>query len=205
MIVVDDGSTDSTAKVVRDFCTRNNNVFYHTYQENMGKGYAVRYGIEKATGRLIIISDADLSCPIEESEKLITFINAGYDVAIGSRGLKESAILKYQPFYRRTMGKIFNLFVRAFVLGNIKDTQCGFKVFTSDAAKKIFPKCRIKGFSFDVEALFIANRVLKLKINEVPIIWINAEGSRVNPIRHSSQMLKDLFIIRWNYLRGHYN
>lgn len=205
IIVVDDGSTDSTADIVRRFSVSKDNIQYHTYISNRGKGFAVRLGVEKARGVFILISDADLSSPIEELKKLTAFIDTGYDIAIGSRGLSESSILKYQPFYRRTMGKIFNLFVRLFVLKGIRDTQCGFKVFTSSAAKKIFQRCRIDGFSFDVEALFIAEHILKFKTKEVPIRWINSDGSRVNPIRHSSQMLRDLFVIRWNHFKGCYN
>lgn len=204
IIVVDDGSIDKTEKITTDFSGKNNETKCCSYSPNRGKGYAVKYGIEQSNGAYILISDADLSSPIEESEKLIFFINKGYDIAVGSRGLKESNIVQFQPFYRRTMGKIFNKFVKLLIIGGINDTQCGFKVFTSDAASKIFSQCRIEGFSFDVEILFIAKKVFNMKIKEVPVTWINSPASRVQPLRHSYHMLRELISIRNNYLRGFY-
>jgi dolichyl-phosphate beta-glucosyltransferase len=150
------------------------------------------------------MSDADLSTPIEEVEKLLDpILSEGYQVAIGSRALPGSDVRVHQPWYRENMGKVFNLFVQALVIGGIKDTQCGFKCFTGRAAKAIFSRQALDGFSFDVEALFIA-RKLGYKIKEVPIVWINSPASRVHVLRDPARMFTDLFKIRLWDLRGRY-
>jgi dolichyl-phosphate beta-glucosyltransferase len=199
IIVVDDGSKDKTALVVEGL----RSVRLIRNRQNIGKGYSVRRGILEAKHRLILMSDADLSTPIEEIEKLLPFIEEGFDIAIGSRGLKESDIEVRQPWYREGMGKIFNLFVRSLVIGGIKDTQCGFKLMKGDAAKKIFERCRINGFGFDVEALFIA-RKMNLMIKEVPIRWINSPNSRVRLVGDPIRMFFDLLRIRANWFMGRY-
>jgi dolichyl-phosphate beta-glucosyltransferase len=130
-------------------------------------------------------------------------MDEGCDVAIGSRARRESRILKYQPVYRVLMGKTFNKFVRLLAVSGISDTQCGFKCFRRQAAREIFSRCRIDGFSFDVEALFVAKR-LGFKIKEVGVLWRNDPRSTVHPIRHSLQMLRDLFRIRSYSLAGCY-
>ena len=203
IIVVDDGSRDNTLNLVKDFCKLNSRASYLTYKKNMGKGYAVRNGVEKSEGELILFSDADLSTPIEEMEKLTAIIKDSFDIAIASRALSDSQILVSQPFYRKTMGKIFNVFVRLFIFNGIKDTQCGFKCFKKYAAKEIFRRCRINGFSFDVEALLIAKR-LGFKIKDIPVKWINSPGSRVHPVKHSLSMIKELLQIRWNEFKKLY-
>ncbi|OGL54703.1 MAG: hypothetical protein A3C43_00115, partial [Candidatus Schekmanbacteria bacterium RIFCSPHIGHO2_02_FULL_38_11] len=203
IIVVDDGSNDNTPSIVKAFCKTHARAFYTTYGKNMGKGYAVRQGVNISKGYFVLFSDADLSTPIEEIEKLIKAIKSGYDISIGSRALSDSEIIISQPFYRKTIGKIFNILVRLLIFGGIKDTQCGFKCFTGTAVKKIFSKCRINGFSFDVEALFIGKK-LGFKIMDIPIQWINSPESRVHPIKHSLAMIKELLQIRWNEMRGLY-
>jgi len=203
IIVVDDGSTDNTSSIVEKFCKTHSKVFYTTYGRNMGKGYAVRQGVNNSKGDFVLFSDADLSTPIEEMEKLIEAIKSGYDISIGSRALSDSEIIVSQPFYRKTMGKIFNILVRLLIFGGIKDTQCGFKCFTETAAKEIFRKCKINGFSFDVEALLIGKK-LGFKIKDVPVQWLNSPESRVHPVKHSLTMIKELLQIRWNEMRGLY-
>jgi dolichyl-phosphate beta-glucosyltransferase len=149
ILVVDDGSTDGTPAVVRAWSGKEPALRLLTNGVNMGKGASVRNGILASAGEQCLISDADLSTPIEEMEKLRDALDEGCDVAIGSRGLKEAEITVRQPWYRKYMGKSFNLLVKLLLFRGIEDTQCGFKLFRADAARNIFSRCRISGFSFD--------------------------------------------------------
>ena len=159
IIVVDDGSTDKTVNVVESLGKALGNIRLERNSVNKGKGFSVRKGILASSYVLILVSDADLSTPIEELEKLLPYYYEGFDIVIGSRGLKESDIVKRQPWHREGMGKIFNFIVRGIALDGFKDTQCGFKIFKDDVARKIFKLCRIDRFSFDVEMLFIAREM----------------------------------------------
>jgi dolichyl-phosphate beta-glucosyltransferase len=203
IIVVDDGSTDGTGKIVREFADSHPQVFLLRYENNQGKGYAVRTGVMAAIGEYILFCDADLSTPFREIDKLMKALEDGGDIAIGSRVGKESKILKRQPIYRVLMGKTFNKLVQLLAVPGIKDTQCGFKCFRGAVARELFKSCRIDGFSFDVELLFIG-RQKGMKIQEVGVLWKNDLQSRVHPVFHSLQMLKDLFVIRWYWLSGCY-
>ena len=192
IIVVDDGSSDNTVKSVSGF----KNTIVIEQIANQGKGAAVKRGMLEANGEICVFSDADLSTPIYELKKIIDNINVGYDIVIGSRGIKNELIKVHQPFYREFMGKTFNKIVQLLVLKGIKDTQCGFKGFTNKAAKSIFNLQKIKGFGFDVEILFLANR-LGFKICETPVEWYNDERSKVNPITDSFKMLIEIFKVRY--------
>jgi dolichyl-phosphate beta-glucosyltransferase len=204
IIVVDDGSTDNTLSVVKNLGQHLENINLMHYPKNAGKGFAVRKGVLSSRGDLLLISDADLSTPIEELEKLISYIHAdSYDIAIGSRGLKESDILLKQPWYREMMGKTFNIFVRMVAISGIKDTQCGFKLFRGDIARDLFKRCSIDGFSFDVEVLYLAKNAGH-KIKEVPVRWVNSPSSKVELIRDPLVMLLELLKIRINSLTGKY-
>mgnify|MGYP001558238767 CR=1 FL=1 len=203
IIIVDDGSRDNTIAKVEPLMSNNGSLTLLKNKKNMGKGFSIRRGVLASSGDFILTTDADLSTPIEEIEKLFYWINNGFDIAIGSRGLKESEIAVRQPWHRETMGKIFNLIVKAIVIKGIKDTQCGFKLFKSKTAKEIFTKSVINGFSFDVEILFIATK-LGGKIKEVPIRWLNSPHSSVKIARDPFIMFTDLFRIRLNYLKGIY-
>jgi dolichyl-phosphate beta-glucosyltransferase len=203
IIVVDDGSTDNTLQMARDFARTNEHISVLTNEQNRGKGYTVRHGILSANGEYIFFTDADLSTPIEELEKCLPYLNNGYSVVIGSRSMPDSDIVVHQPWYREKMGKIFNFLVKITLLKGIIDTQCGFKGFEKEAAKKVFSKSRIDGFSFDVEALYLSNK-FNYKIKEIPIRWENSLLSKVNPIKHSTQMFLDLFCIRMKDLLGQY-
>lgn len=201
IIVVDDGSTDNTLTVVDNLSSKIPQVKLISYPVNMGKGFAVRTGVLESKGDLILISDADLSTPIEEIEKLIPAIDISKGgrcaVAIGSRALPESQVIIRQPWWREIMGKTFNKLVRFFVIDGFVDTQCGFKLFDGDSARKIFKVARVKRFAFDVEILLIAKK-MGYSIKEVPVKWFNSAQSRVNPLIDSLQMFKDLLKIKFS-------
>jgi dolichyl-phosphate beta-glucosyltransferase len=194
VIVVDDGSQDATAEVVRRRSAGWPQLKLVVAEHNAGKGAAVRLGMASARGRYRVFSDADLSVPIEDLDKLLRAIRGGAGVAIASRGLKDSEVELHQPWYRETMGKIFNKLVRIFVLGGIHDTQCGFKAFTAEVADRVFPVLQTPGFGFDVEILYRA-RHAGYRIAEIPTRWINSPQSRVHPIRHSAAMFLELLAI----------
>jgi dolichyl-phosphate beta-glucosyltransferase len=194
VIVVDDGSRDATAEVVRQRAASWPQLALVTSPRNAGKGAAVRLGMSQAHGRYRIFSDADLSVPIDDLEKLLRPLRAGAGVAIASRGLKDSQVELHQPWYRETMGKIFNRLVRIFVLGGVHDTQCGFKAFSAEVADRVFPALQTRGFGFDVEVLYRAHQA-GYRIVEVPTRWINSPQSRVHPIRHSTMMFLELLAI----------
>jgi len=194
VIVVDDGSRDGTAEVVREYATRWSQLRLVRADHNGGKGAAVRLGMATASGRYRVFSDADLSVPIDYLEKLIRPLRDGAGVAIASRALKDSEIELHQPWYREAMGKVFNRLVRIFVLGGVRDTQCGFKAFTAEVAEQVFPALQTRGFGFDVEILYRAQKA-GYKIVEVPTRWINSPQSRVHPIRHSLAMFIELLAI----------
>ena len=194
VIVVDDGSHDATADIVRQHARRWPQLKLVVAERNAGKGAAVRLGMAAARGRYRVFSDADLSVPIDDLEKLLRPLHAGAGVAIASRGLRESQVELHQPWYRESMGKIFNRLVRIFVLGGVHDTQCGFKAFTAEVADRVFPVLQTRGFGFDVEVLYRAQQA-GYQIVEVPTRWINSPQSRVHPVRHSTAMFLELLAI----------
>lgn len=191
ILVVDDGSSDKTNELVSGF----DKVTFFQQEKNMGKGAAVRRGMLEAKGDILVFSDADLSTPIYELKKVLSGIEEGYDIVIGSRALQNELVKKHQPWYRETMGKTFNKIVQFLVFSGIKDTQCGFKGFKKHAAKNIFAKARIDGFAFDVEVLYLASK-LGYKVKEVPVEWYNDERSTVHPIIDSIKMILEILKIR---------
>jgi dolichyl-phosphate beta-glucosyltransferase len=171
---------------------------------NRGKGFSVKNGFMHAKGKLLVFSDADLSTPIEEVSKLLNYYNEGYDVVIGSRGMKDSDIQIHQPWYRELMGRIFNFFVVLLAIHGFKDTQCGFKGFRREAALEICMRQRMEGFSFDVEMLYIAKK-LGYRIKEVPIQWFDSPQTKVNTLKDSRKMFMDLLRVRINDWKGVYS
>jgi dolichyl-phosphate beta-glucosyltransferase len=203
IMVVDDGSIDGTVEICREFFKKNPCGRVLENKQNRGKGYSVRRGMLEADGEFILFSDADMSAPIIEIEKLVRAVEGGADIAVGSRGLSGSDVRVHQPFPREAMGKCFNLLVRLAAVRGIKDTQCGFKLFRRGCAREIFKRCRVDGFSFDVEALFLG-RMSGCRIEEIPVVWVNSPASRVNALRDPFRMLRDVFLIRFLFLAGGY-
>ena len=195
IVVVDDGSSDGTVRLVDEWIKKDERIRLVRNPENKGKGFAVRNGMMHAKGRYRLFSDSDLSTPIEELDKLLAYIGGRVDVTIGSRSIPGSDVRVPQPFYRVLMGKIFNLIVRLMFQTKMRDTQCGFKLFTRAAAEDVFPKAVVNRFGFDVEILFLAEK-LGYKVKEVPVVWINSEETKVSAVRDSVDMFIDLFRIR---------
>jgi dolichyl-phosphate beta-glucosyltransferase len=201
VVVVDDGSKDLTLEVVKtidifgEVMHEQDSTRITTDVTNRGKGEAVRRGLLLAHGKYVLFSDADLSTPIEEVDKLLSALEAGADVAIGSRRLPTSEV-DPQPFHRQVMGWVFSTLVRTLAVPGIRDSQCGFKCYRHDAARRLAEAQRMPGFSFDVEHLFLARR-FGWRIAEVGVKWVDAPGTKVKPVRDSWRMLRDLFRIRW--------
>jgi glycosyltransferase involved in cell wall biosynthesis len=201
IIVVENGSTDGTYTIANDM-QGEIHCLTVLHENRRGKGWAVRQGMFKACGEYRFICDADLSMPIEEIANFMPPVELNAPIAIGSREAP-GAVRYDEPQYRHLVGRAFNLFVRILLLPGINDTQCGFKLFREDAANAIFPRLTIFGWTFDVEALFIA-RKLGYKIAEIPIHWRHHPRSTVKVLRDSFLMGIDLLKIRLNDLIGIY-
>jgi len=210
VLIVDDGSDDNTAALTSKFVKKNKN-FRLIRNPHQGKAETVKTGVLAAEGKLVLFTDFDQATPISEVEKLLSFFPE-YDIVIGSRQLP-GAKREKEPFYRHLMGLVFNLIVQFIAIRGIWDTQAGFKCFKGSVAKELFKKLRVYGkgkkvqgalvTAFDVELLFIAKKY-GYKIKEVPIAWHHVATSRVNPIKDSLRMLRDVIKIRLNDLRGIY-
>ena len=204
VIAVDDGSRDNTSEIIRSYAQKNPRLRLLQNPGNRGKGYSVRNGMLHALGEILLFSDADLSSPIEEAEKLLAAIADGADVAIGSRWLRSDLQTERQPLYRQLFGRVFNLMLRLTLGLKFKDTQCGFKAFTRRAAGIIFPLQQIERWGFDPELLYLAEK-FGLKAVEVPVAWAHCEGTRISPLRDGSRMFGEMLKIRWNALSGKYD
>jgi dolichyl-phosphate beta-glucosyltransferase len=196
LILVDDGSSDGTRKVMDAEAERHPRVRIEALPQNRGKGRALAAGVAVARGAEILITDADLSTPIEEVEKLQAALDAGAGVAIASRALKGSRVEVSQPIYRVVMGKAFNLLVQVVLLPGIWDTQCGFKLFRAEVAKDAFGALTTDGFGYDPEVLYRAKK-RGVRIAEVPVVWRNSAPTKVSPIRSSLDMFKHVVGIRF--------
>jgi glycosyltransferase involved in cell wall biosynthesis len=203
IVVVNDGSCDDTAEIVRQHMASGRPLRLVENPGNRGKGYSVRNGMLHADGEVLLFTDADLSSPISEAGKLLAAIRGGADIAIGSRWLDAELQTRKQPVYRQLFGRIYNLLLRVFLGLRFKDTQCGFKAFKRAAAKAIFPLQRIERWGFDPEVLYVARR-LGFRVVEVPVEWAHSSGTRLSPLRDGLRMFGELLTIRWNALRGRY-
>jgi dolichyl-phosphate beta-glucosyltransferase len=203
VVVVNDGSRDNTADIIRSYSHRNPIVRLVENPGNRGKGYSVRNGMLNANGDILLFSDADLSSPIYEADKLLTAIEAGADVAIGSRWMNSDLQTERQPLYRQLLGRVFNLLNRLILGLKYKDTQCGFKAFTRKSAELVFPLQKIERWGFDPELLFLSNK-FKLKVTEVPVEWAHEGGSKINPVVDGLKMFGEMVRIRLNDLGGKY-
>ena len=203
VIVVNDGSTDDTAAVVRRFMQLNPDLRLVENPGNRGKGYSVRNGMLHAQGDVVMFTDADLSSPIYEAEKLFAALQQGADVAIGSRWLRAELQTERQPWYRQLYGRLFNLALRITLGLKFRDTQCGFKAFTREAAQTIFTRQRIERWGFDPELLFLANK-FKLRTAEVAVEWAHDHRSKISPLRDGIRMGLEMLAVRWNDLKDLY-
>ena len=204
ILVVNDGSSDSTAELVQGYAAAHSQVRLLENPGNRGKGYSVRNGMRQAAGELLLFTDSDLSAPIAEAGKLFARIAAGADVAIGSRWLDPALQTARQPFYRQLFGRIFNLLLRLILGLRFKDTQCGFKAFTRRAAQLIFARQRIERWGFDPELLFLAGK-LGLKVEEVGVEWADDPRSKVRPLRDGLRIFTEMLRIRWYSLTRKYD
>jgi glycosyltransferase involved in cell wall biosynthesis len=203
LIVVDDGSSDNTSEIVMQANVEGLRLLRNA--GNHGKGYTVRQGVLAASGTYVLFTDADLSAPIEEANKLYELaMKQGADIVIGSRAVDRSYIEKHQSSVRELGGIVFNLMVRTLLGLRLHDTQCGFKLFDRQQCRPIFDMQTISGFGFDPELLFLANR-RGLRICETPVRWSHAEGSKVSFLRDGLRMFSDLVRIRWNAVMGKYS
>jgi dolichyl-phosphate beta-glucosyltransferase len=203
ILVVDDGSRDDTPQIVRDYAERHPQIVLVENPGNRGKGFSVRNGMLHARGDICLFTDADLSSPMSEAQKLFDAIAAGADIAIGSRWLRAELQTERQPLFRQLLGRIFNLALRLILGLNFADTQCGFKAFRRDAARRVFPLQKIERWGFDPEILFLA-RKQGLVVKEVPVVWAHSEGTRLHPIRDGLRMFVEVLHIRWNSISGAY-
>jgi dolichyl-phosphate beta-glucosyltransferase len=204
ILVVDDGSTDQTADVAaKALGARRGRVIRNG--ENRGKGYSVRHGVLEARGRFVLLTDADLSTPIEEHAKLAVVVrDRDLDVAIGSRAVPGADVQVRQGWLRQSMGRTFNRIIRTATGLPFRDTQCGFKLMDRERVKPIFEKMIVDRFAFDVELLFLCAR-FGLSVVEVPVIWRNAAGSKVSVLVDPLNMIIDVLRVRWRFRRGLYN
>jgi glycosyltransferase involved in cell wall biosynthesis len=199
-IVVDDGSTDNTVEVA----SGQPGIRVLRNERNRGKGYSVRHGVLEARGELILFTDADLSAPIEEADKLLAAMESSpADAVVGSRALQRELIGAHQSPIRELGGRFFNLLVTIFTGLRIRDTQCGFKLFRRESTRRAFQLQRVERFGFDPEILFLIER-RGGKVVEVPVRWNHNPATKVHYLRDSLHMTLDLMVLRWRFFTGQY-
>ena len=207
ILVVDDGSEDRTSEIVKK-CAGDNEpgmIRLLAHPTNRGKGFSVRQGALAAEGELLLMTDADLSTPLTELEKLEKALEeSSLDIAFGSRAIVGAQIRVHQPWYRERLGKTFNGLMRLLTRLQFKDTQCGFKLFRMSSCRAVFERQRLEGFAFDVEILFIAQK-WGLRVAELPVEWHHSGDSRVHPFVHAPSVIVDLLRLHLNNASGSYD
>jgi dolichyl-phosphate beta-glucosyltransferase len=203
IIVVNDGSQDKTGEIVNNMKKYIKNLKLINLSKNHGKGYAIKQGVMASKSKYLLFTDADNSTPIEELDKLLANCNDNKKIIIGSRYIQKNSIKVKQPWFRTVISRFGNILIRLFLVKNIKDTQCGFKLFESETAKEIFSKQKIKRFAFDMEALAVAQN-LGYEIIEIPVTWLHSNESKFKAFKDSVHTLIDLFYIKINLLTGKY-
>lgn len=205
VVLVDDGSNDQTPDLFREFQSLCPNACILRNKVNRGKGYSVRRGVLEARGQFILFTDADLSAPIEEADKLLAALEtSGADAAVGSRALDRKLIGVHQPWRREFAGRCFNHFVRLFTGLKLRDTQCGLKLFRRDSTRRAFELQRVERFGFDPEVLFLIQH-LGGRMVEVPVRWNDNPATKVHFLRDSTRMFVDLLVLRWRAWTGQYS
>lgn len=210
VIFVDDASTDGTGKIVETYLKKYLNWRMIRNDQHSGKGFSVMEGLYEATGIYRFFSDADMSVPIDTVIDMMKKMKISgpdgpeHDLVIGSRRVKGAVLKKRQPFFRELLGRIYSVLVRIFVVRGYLDTQCGFKVMTEDVAMELLPRMGVRGFGFDVEMIYIAKKILNLRVLEFPVEWEDSARSSVHPIRDSLRMFADLFVVLKRNHDGYY-
>jgi len=204
VIVVDDGSTDNTISVLNLLKAKYPNLRVLGYPHNEGKGYAVKFGVINSLGSLVLMLDADGATPVEEYSKLENMLKLGASIVIASRAIPTSETILETSLHRKVLGRVFNLIVNLLCVPGVSDTQCGFKLFTREAADIVFSLQTIYGFAFDCELLFIARRK-GIPLSEVSVNWVNISGSKVNMIRDPLVMFFEIILIRYRAIMGWYD
>ncbi|TES96048.1 glycosyltransferase family 2 protein [Patescibacteria group bacterium] len=203
IIVVNDGSTDKTAEIIKGKMQVMDNLRLVENDPNRGKGYTVVHGAKEAQGKFVLFTDADNATKIDEVNKFFPYFDQGYHIVIGSRAIEGSNIKVKQPLLRRILGRGGNLLIQLIILPGLKDTQCGFKCFTNEAAKAIFPKQVLSGWVFDMETLTIGKQ-LGFKIKEVGITWTDVSKTKMSFLKVYLKSIFDLLKVKWNLIRGKY-
>ncbi len=203
IVVVDDGSTDGTADMASQLLEGEANCRVLPQPQNRGKGHAVKVGMLAARGSYVLFTDADLSTPPEELAKFWPAFDEGYDIVIGSRKMEGANVVRHQPLWRETLGKVFTFLSDVIATRGISDVTCGFKCFSNESAHAVFRLSRISDWSFDAEVLFISQH-LGYRIKEVPVTWLDEPGTKVRLWKDALKALRGLFRIRVNWARGMY-
>jgi len=203
IIVVDDGSRDDTQGIVREFAAGAENIRIFSNRANKGKGYSLKVGMTAGRGKYVLFTDADLSAPFEELDKLLPYFSQGYDIVVGSRKLKDSVVQVHQARHREFMGRIFYMLAKAFVTGIVRDFNCGFKCYRREVAHRLYGISRLERWGFDVELFFLAEKY-GYKIKEVPVRWLNSSTTKVRLFKDSLNSFLELVQIRINDMQGLY-